>query len=174
LDPYPRNEDIERLYIAAHALAGTSASYGFPLFSVIAGKLAHIFQYAMNTGIPADAAAPLVEFVGEAVALLESDLIMISANMMEAEDDITAFRQRFPFAFQSVVSLAETETSQASTQANVSAAAAETEFSFPVAARAEAVPEVLPQDDEVSSEVLGFFVPEAEEHLQVVTHCLLS
>jgi chemosensory pili system protein ChpA (sensor histidine kinase/response regulator) len=173
LDPYPRTDDIERLYIAAHALAGTSASYGFPLFSVIAGKLAHIFQYAMNAGVSADAAAPLVEFVGEAVALLESDLIMISANMMEAEDDITAFRQRFPFAFQSVVSPAETESDQASAQPS-SSTAAETEFSFPVAARAEAVPEVLPQDDEVSPEVLGFFVPEAEEHLQVVTHCLLS
>ncbi len=114
LDPYPRPEDIERLYIAAHSLAGTSASYGFPLFSEISGKLAHIFQYAMNAGISADAATPLVEFISEAVALLESDLIMISANIF------------------------------------------------------------LPQDDPVPAEVLEFFIPEAEEHLQVVTHCLLS
>src|SRR5262249_47780599 len=129
-DPYPRTDDIERLYIAAHALAGTSASYGFPLFSVIAGKLAHIFQYAINTGISADAAAPLVEFVSEAVALLESDLIMISANMTEADDDITAFRQRFPFAFQSVVSpVAEAEPGPAA----VDTQRPETEFSFPVA-----------------------------------------
>ena len=32
----------------------------------------------------------------------------------------------------------------------------------------------LPPDGEVPAEVLEFFVPEAEEHLQVVTHCLLS
>src|SRR4029077_17858693 len=38
----PRHEDLERLYIAAHTLSGTSASYGFPKFSEVAGKLAHI------------------------------------------------------------------------------------------------------------------------------------
>jgi chemosensory pili system protein ChpA (sensor histidine kinase/response regulator) len=33
---------------------------------------------------------------------------------------------------------------------------------------------VLPPDDEVPNEILEFFVPEAEEHLQIVTDCLLS
>src|SRR5205807_4803674 len=33
---------------------------------------------------------------------------------------------------------------------------------------------LLPQDSEVPAEILEFFVPEAEEHLQVVTDCLLS
>jgi len=93
-DAYPRAEDVERLYIAAHTLAGTSGSYGFPLFAEISGKLAHIFQYALNAGIAADAAAPLVEFISEAVALLESDLIIISTNAVEAEEDIAAFKQR--------------------------------------------------------------------------------
>ena len=37
-DPYPQATDIERLYISAHTLAGTSASYGFPLFSEIPGS----------------------------------------------------------------------------------------------------------------------------------------
>jgi chemosensory pili system protein ChpA (sensor histidine kinase/response regulator) len=32
----------------------------------------------------------------------------------------------------------------------------------------------LPVDDDVPAEILEFFVPEAEEHLQVVTHCLLE
>src|SRR5262249_26790271 len=100
LDPYPRADDVERLYIATHALAGTSASYGFPLFAEISGKLAHIFQYAMNSIISAEAAAPLVEFISEAVALLESDLIMISTTMTEAADDISGFKLRSPFAFQ--------------------------------------------------------------------------
>ena len=79
-DPYPQAADIERLYISAHTLAGTSASYGFPLFSEISGKLAHIFQYAMNATIGTDAAAPLVEFISETIAVLESDLLMISAK----------------------------------------------------------------------------------------------
>ena len=50
-DPYPVPEDVERLYISAHTLSGTSASYGFPLFSEVSHKLAHIFQYAMNASI---------------------------------------------------------------------------------------------------------------------------
>jgi len=29
-DVEPRREDLERLYISAHTLSGTSASYGFP------------------------------------------------------------------------------------------------------------------------------------------------
>jgi chemotaxis protein histidine kinase CheA len=99
-DPYPANEDVERLYISAHTLTGTSATYGFPLFSEVSGKLAHIFQYVLNTSIGQDAAGPLVEFISEAVACLESDLLMISANGVEALEDIDAFKQRYPFAFQ--------------------------------------------------------------------------
>ena len=34
----PRREDLERLYISAHTLSGTSASYGYPRFSEIAAK----------------------------------------------------------------------------------------------------------------------------------------
>ena len=36
----PRREDLERLYISAHTLSGTSGSYGFPRFSEVAAKLA--------------------------------------------------------------------------------------------------------------------------------------
>ncbi len=100
LDTYPEAKELERLYIAAHALTGTAASYGFPLFAEVAGKLAHIFQYAMNASIAPDASAPLVEFISEAVSLLESDLIMVSTNMVEPEDDFVIFKQRYPFAFQ--------------------------------------------------------------------------
>ncbi len=100
LDPYPLPEDIERLYIAAHGLAGTAGTYGYKSFSEVTGKLAHIFQYAMNSTIGPDACSPLVEFIYEAIAVLESDLLMISANQVEAEDDVKAFKQRYPFAFQ--------------------------------------------------------------------------
>ena len=175
-DAYPRPEDVERLHIAAHTLAGTSASYGFPLFSEIAGKLAHIFQYAMNASIAADAAAPLVEFISEAVALLESDLIMISTNAVESEEDIGVFKQRYPFAFQTPAGPAPQETRpQAASTATPAAAGAEKKSVATTPAPLEQVPpEPLPEDGEVPAEVLEFFVPEAEEHLQVVTHCLLS
>jgi len=177
-DAYPRQEDVERLHIAAHTLAGTSASYGFPLFAEISGKLAHIFQYALNASIAADAAGPLVEFISEAVALLESDLIMISTNGVESGEDIGVFKQRFPFAFQtSAVAQQQDEKPQPKTAETVPGAADKSdsilEGSSP-APVAEIPYEPLPPDGEVPAEVLEFFVPEAEEHLQIVTHCLLS
>src|SRR6185369_11738360 len=70
LDPYPMPDDIERLYISAHGISGTAGTYGYPQFAEVAGKLAHIFQIA------------------------------ISENGNEAADDILAFKQRYPFAFQ--------------------------------------------------------------------------
>ncbi|HWF02909.1 MAG TPA: Hpt domain-containing protein, partial [Candidatus Angelobacter sp.] len=178
-DAYPRPEDVERLHIAAHTLAGTSASYGFPLFSELSGKLAHIFQYAMNATIAADATGPLVEFISEAVALLESDLIMVSTNAIEAEEDIGVFKQRYPFAFQAAPEpLQETRQQYIDEETVLAGDEGVDSVAAPVQIT-EAVPEPvsfepLPEDSEVPAEVLEFFVPEAEEHLQVVTHCLLS
>ena len=161
-DPYPQAKDIERLYISAHTLAGTSASYGFPLFSEIAGKLAHIFQYAMNATIGQEAAGPLVEFISEGIAVLETDLLMVSANGVEAAEDINVFKQRYPFAFQgSAQPQAQPETEQQAEPATVNETA-------------EPAAPALPEDGDVPAEILEFFVPEAEEHLQVVTDCLLS
>ncbi|HEY2498249.1 MAG TPA: response regulator [Candidatus Angelobacter sp.] len=177
-DAYPRPEDVERLHIAAHTLAGTSASYGFPLFSEISGKLAHIFQYAMNATIAADAAGPLVEFISEAVALLESDLIMISTNALEAEEDIGVFKQRYPFAFQTSAAPPQEERHKpAIAEASPvfkEKPAAEVKPATPITAIVEVPYQPLPPDGEVPAEVLEFFIPEVEEHLQVVTHCLLS
>ena len=162
-DPYPQSQDIERLYISAHTLAGTSGSYGFPLFSEVAGKLAHIFQYAMNATIGHDAAGPLVEFISEGIAVLETDLLMVSANGIEATEDINTFKQKYPFAFQGAAQTAPQSEKALADQ--------------PVETVHEAEPVVmapLPQDGDVPPEILEFFVPEAEEHLQVVTDCLLS
>ncbi|HSE49323.1 MAG TPA: response regulator [Terriglobales bacterium] len=164
-DPYPVPEDLERLYISAHTLAGTSGSYGYPLFAEVSGKLAHIFQYAMNATIGAEAAGPLVEFISEAIAVLESDLLMVSANGVEAGEDIAAFKQKYPFAFQAPEAVREE-----AAYVDEVASAMET---APEEAAPVAITE-LPQDGEVHDEILEFFVPEAEEHLQVVTECLLA
>ena len=160
-DPYPAAEDVDRLYVATHTLHGTSATYGFPLFAEIAGKLAHIFQYALNVGISQEAAAPLVEFISEAVAVLESDLLFLGANGSEAAEDIEAFKQRYPFAFQVAPEL----------EGELAPASETTEEAAP-----EPVPVdwELPAESEVPGEILEFFVPEAEEHLQTVTDCLLA
>src|SRR5882757_8166196 len=95
----PRREDLERLYISAHTLCGTSASYGFPRFSEVAGKLAHVFQYATNASLGEDLHGPLTEFLSDGISLLETDLLEISDTGKESIDDIAVFKERYRFAF---------------------------------------------------------------------------
>jgi chemosensory pili system protein ChpA (sensor histidine kinase/response regulator) len=176
LDCYPAPAELERLYIAAHTLSGTSASYGFPLFSEVAGKLAHIFQYAMNAPIATEAAPALLEFISEAVALLESDLIVISSAATEAADDVASFKQRYPFAFPAPPApQPEADLPAVSPETmEVSAPLEPVLDKTPVAIAPASASAALPQDEEVAAEILEFFVPESEEHLQIVTECLLS
>ena len=220
-DPYPVPEDIQRLYISAHMLEGSSGSYGFPLFREVASKLSHIFQYAMNATIAADATGPITEFISEGIAVLESDLLMISANEIENEEEITAFKQRYAFAFEPItpapqtvehyvapvnlhqkadLPLASESQPKAEPKPHVKpeikreaavqpppagkidrppqTEIAQPQQSQPVIAAAPATPgSDLPDlelDGDVPAEILEFFVPEAEEHLQMVQDCLLA
>jgi chemosensory pili system protein ChpA (sensor histidine kinase/response regulator) len=166
----PRREDMERLFIAAHTLKGTSASYGFPRFSEIAGKLAHVFQYALNANLGDDLHGPLTEFLSDGISLLETSLIEISDTGQENREDISAFKERYRFAFPPEpppLNLSMTEPQDAE----------------PAVAQLEEAPQTgltgsyfdaLPSDDDVPDEILEFFQPEAEEHLQIVSDCLLS
>ncbi len=165
----PRREDLERLYIAAHTLSGTSASYGFPRFSEVAGKLAHVFQYAMNAPLGDDLHGPLTEFLSDGISLLETDLLEISDTGKENTEDISAFKERYRFAFPAEqpplnymqpppppepTSFEEEETQMAGVTGSYF--------------------DALPTDDEVPDEILEFFQPEAEEHLPIVSDCLIS
>ncbi len=168
-DVDPHREDLERLYISAHTLSGTSASYGFPRFSEIAGKLAHVFQYALNAPLGDDLHGPLTEFLSDGISVLETDLLEISDTGKENLEDIAVFKERYRFAFPTEpppLNLSQPEpqeqlVSEPEPEANVAAA---TGSYF----------DALPADDEVPDEILEFFEPEAEEHLQVVSDCLLS
>jgi chemotaxis protein histidine kinase CheA/CheY-like chemotaxis protein len=164
-EPEPKGDDLEKLYIAAHTLAGTSASYGFPYFSEVAAKVAHIFHYALNAALTADMHGPLTEFISDAISVLEFDLLQISSSGIETTGDIAAFKQRYAFAF------------PAAPEADSSGEGADTFGAaepVPMVFSGPSLAESLPQDDEVPEEVLEFFVPEAEEHLQSVTECLLA
>ncbi len=165
----PRREDLERLYISAHTLSGTSASYGFPRFSEIGAKLAHVFQYALNAPLGDDLHGPLTEFLSDGISLLETDLLEISDTGKESVDDIAAFKERYRFAFPTEPPPLNYPQSQAfAEQATASAKEAV------VAAATGSYFDALPSDEEVSDEILEFFQPEAEEHLQVVSDCLIS
>ncbi len=170
-DHEPRREDVERLYISAHTLSGTSASYGYPRFSEVAAKLAHVFQYALSVSLGSDLHGPLTEFLSDGISLLETDLLEISDTGNEVVDDIAAFKDRYRFAFPVEAarfgipeSAADLSQGSASADNSEIAEAAETGSYF----------DSLPTDDEVPEEILEFFQPEAEEHLQIVSDCLIS
>src|SRR5438309_1791077 len=168
-DVEPRREDLERPYISAHTLSGTSASYGFPRFSEIAGKLAHVFQYALNAPLGSDLHGPLTEFLSDGISLLETDLLEISDTGKENVDDIAVFKERYRFAFPTEppplnLSQAEPRDRFAAEEPDEPIFAAATGSYF----------DALPFDEAVPDEILEFFQPEAEEHLQVVSDCLIS
>jgi chemosensory pili system protein ChpA (sensor histidine kinase/response regulator) len=165
-EPEPEAENLEKLYIAAHTLAGTSASYGFPQFSEVAAKMAHIFHYALNATLTPDMHGPLTEFISDAISVLEFDLLQISSSGVETSSDIAAFKQRYAFAFPAAPP-AESATDEAAQEIGSGEP-------IPLVFSGSSPAEGLPQDDEVPQEVLEFFVPEAEEHLQAVTECLLA
>ena len=165
-EPQTKVEDLDKLYIASHTLSGTSASYGFPQFSEVAAKMAHIFHYAMNAALTPDMHGPLTEFISDAISVLEFDLLQISSSGSETSSDIAAFKQRYAFAFPSTLAVEATPDESR----DPVGAGEPIPTIFPAAALADA----LPQDGEVPDEVLEFFVPEAEEHLQSVTECLLA
>jgi chemosensory pili system protein ChpA (sensor histidine kinase/response regulator) len=164
----PRREDLERLFISAHTLSGTSASYGFPRFAEIAGKLAHVFQYATNASLGEDLHGPLTEFLSDGISLLETDLLEISDTGQELLEDIAAFKERYRFAFPAEPAPfhysqpAQHQVEEPAEDPRTLAAATGSYF------------DALPEDDEVPAEILEFFQPEAEEHLQIVSDCLLS
>jgi len=165
-EPQANAEDLEKLYIASHTLAGTSASYGFPQFSEVAAKMAHIFHYAMNATLTADMHGPLTEFLSDAISVLEFDLLQISSSGSETSSDLATFRQRYAFAFPAAPVAEAADEAVAET-----AGAGEP---IPTIFPGPSFVDGLPADDEVPDEVLEFFVPEAEEHLQAVTECLLA
>ena len=165
----PSREDLDRLYIAAHTLAGTSASYEFPRFSEIASKLAHVFQYALNATLGEELHGPLAEFLSDGISVLETDLLEISDTGKENLDDTGAFKERYRFAFPPEPPAAGSYASEA---ANVAQREAQAQASQ--AAATGSYFDALPQDESVSAEVMEFFQPEAEEHLQIVSDCLIS
>ncbi|MHB8753822.1 MAG: hybrid sensor histidine kinase/response regulator [Candidatus Acidiferrales bacterium] len=170
-EPQPDPGDLERLYIAAHTLCGNSATYGFPLFSEISGKLAHIFQYTRNAPLNADTIAPLTEFLSDAISVLEFDLLEISDSRMEVAADIQAFKQRYAFAFPAALP-DSSPISEANSEEGVDLGAHEAARKH--ASELASACDLLPADGKIPAEVLQFFIPEAEEHLQTMTECLLA
>src|SRR5262249_40554015 len=131
--------------------------------------LAHVFQYALNAPLGNDLHGPLTEFLSDGISLLETDLLEISDTGLESIEDIAAFKERYRFAFPTEpppLNLA-----QSTPSSSAISSFAETE---PVAAATGSYFDALPADDEVPDEILEFFQPEAEEHLQIVSDCLIS
>ena len=167
VEPQSTSDDLARLYDAAHELAESASRRGFPLFADIAGRLAHVFQYARKAQLSPDTYGPLTEFLADAISVLEFDLLQISSDGNETADDIASFKHRYAFAFggtsASPSALGDELPAGSGTEARDSLPLPESNLA-----------DDLPDDDDVPSEVLDFFIPEAEEHLQIATQCLLG
>src|SRR5882672_7530465 len=167
VEPQSSGDDLGRLYDAAHALTESASRWGFPLFSEIAGRLAHVFQYARKAQLSPDTYGPLTEFLADAISVLEFDLLQISSDGRETADDIAAFKHRYAFAFGGVSASPSAQGDDLS-----SGQGTEARDSLPLSD--DNLADDLPEDDDVPREVLDFFIPEAEEHLQIATQCLLG
>ena len=99
VEPQSSGDDLARLYDAAHELTESASRWGFPLFSEIAGRLAHVFQYARKAQLSPDTYGPLTEFLADAISVLEFNLLQISSDGKETVEDIAAFKHRYAFAF---------------------------------------------------------------------------
>src|ERR1700730_16912095 len=144
-------DDLGRLYDAAFQLTDSASRWSFPLFSEIAGRLAHVFQYARKAQLSPDTYGPLTEFLADAISVLEFNLLQISSDGKETVDDIAAFKHRYAFAFRTASSDSpevEQESSDAGLGALNSAHAPEQNLA-----------DDLPDDDDVPREVLDVFIP---------------
>jgi chemosensory pili system protein ChpA (sensor histidine kinase/response regulator) len=165
VEPQSTGDDLDRLYDAAHELNEAASRWGYPLFAEIAGRLAHVFQYARKAQLSPDTYGPLTEFLADAISVLEFDLLQISSDGKETVDDIASFKHRYGFAFRdaSQSEIIEEESSEGGRGSRIKSPQSEGNLA-----------DDLPEDDDVPREVLDFFIPEAEEHLQVATQCLLG
>jgi chemosensory pili system protein ChpA (sensor histidine kinase/response regulator) len=167
VEPQSTGDDLVRLYDAAHELDESATRWGYPLFADISGRLAHIFQYARKAQLSPDTYGPLTEFLADAISVLEFDLLQISSDGNETADDIAAFKHRYAFAFGGMTASPAEPGEELSADSGLDA-----RDSLPLPESNLA--DDLPDDDDVPSEVLDFFIPEAEEHLQIATQCLLG
>ena len=167
VEPQSTSDDLARLYDAAHELAESASRRGFPLFADIAGRLAHVFQYARKAQLSPDTYGPLTEFLADAISVLEFDLLQISSDGNETADDIASFKHRYAFAFGGV-------SASPSALGDELPAGSGTEARDSLPLPESNLADDLSDDDDVPSEVLDFFIPEAEEHLQIATQCLLG
>src|SRR4029077_9854007 len=114
-----------------------------------------------------DTYGPLTEFLADAISVLEFDLLQISSDGSETANDIAAFKNPNAFAF-GVVSMSPSALGDALPSGQAM------EVRDPLPLSEGNLADDLPEDDDVPREVLDFFIPEAEEHLQIATQCLLG
>jgi chemosensory pili system protein ChpA (sensor histidine kinase/response regulator) len=167
VEPQSSGDDLVRLYDAAHELTESASRWGFPLFSEIAGRLAHVFQYARKAQLSPDTYGPLTEFLADAISVLEFNLLQISSDGKETVDDIAAFKHRYAFAFRDASAAQSVEPEHEPAESGFGAQRTGQLSENNLA-------DDLPDDDDVPRDVLDFFIPEAEEHLQIATQCLLG
>ena len=163
----PRREDLERLYIAAHTLSGTSASYGFPQFSEIAGEdRAHL---------PIRAERHARRGHARSAHRISIRRHFVARNRLARNQRHRQRKRRRHRLLQGALSLRVSSGPAPRFRRRCRRRCGKSQPKNPLAERTGSYSSThLPLDDEVGPEILEFFQPEAEEHLQVVSECLIS
>ncbi len=174
----PAESVLEPLLVVSHRLKGASALHGFSGLSGVAGALEQLLERA-----PTAERAAAAEFLGDLVGLLKKILDGVGATGQENTAEIDAFRARHPAFFPSE------STSRAAappTLASGALAVAPTDNSAgtrsayglasvrPTAGAARGLREELDRFFAENADILVYFRPEAAEHLEAMTHALLT
>ncbi|MGH7318375.1 MAG: response regulator [Candidatus Rokuibacteriota bacterium] len=156
----PTADGVTPLRVVAHRLAGAAALHGFRQLARLASVTEHLLERLV--GAPPHDVSHASDFLTDAIRVLESALDAIDATGREPLDEIAAFTARHPALF------APAPPESPALRSAVSGTP-------PTAARS--ADEALSQMDRFVAEnadVAAYFVPEATEHLEVMTRSLLA
>ena len=196
-EPAPTAEALGRLLIVSHRLKGSAALHGFPAVSELAAVTEQLLERASSAS--AAERAETAKFVGEIIGLFKDIFDRISGRGAEDTERIEAFKSRHPAVFapagKGTGPVTDPLASPAAaprpaTEPLASPAAAARPAASPLAAaRPAASPlaaarpastaayQLVQEVDRFfadSGEILTYFGPEANDHLEVMTQSLLA
>ncbi len=160
---------LEPLLVVTHRLRGAAALHGFPRLSELASATEQLLE-----GLPGASARDrggAAEFLRDVVSLLKKIFDGIAVTGQESVAEIAAFMRRHPAMFTPGPASSAPHPAGA---APTSAAPGAPPAAGPAREGPSRLVEELDRFFAENSEILAYFRPEAAEHLETMTRCLLA